>query len=263
MIALNRFTLASLASALGHEDDAEMFLKRAGNYRNTYDPVSGLMIARRKDGAFVTDVDPLVWQDFYAEGNAMQYLWYAPHDLEGLAELMGGREALLDRLRDLFTMSEQEPISIKPQNYYWHGNEPDLHAAFIFSALAEPAETALWSRWIADHRYADHAAGLPGNDDAGTLSAWYVLTATGLFPIAGTDTYLVGSPRFNRVTLHLAGGDLVIDAPAAGPDAIYVDQLHLDGAAIAAPRLRHAQLAGGGLLRFDMTQKPGDWGRSE
>ena len=261
--AYNDFALAGLASALGHEDDAEMFLKRAGNYRNTYDPVSGLMIARRKDGAFVTDVDPLVWQDFYAEGNAMQYLWYAPHDLAGLAELMGGREALLDRLRDLFTMSEQEPISIKPQNYYWHGNEPDLHAAFIFSALAEPAETALWSRWIADHRYADHAAGLPGNDDAGTLSAWYVLTATGLFPIAGTDTYLVGSPRFNRVTLHLAGGDLVIDAPEASPDAIYVDQLHLDGAAIAAPRLRHAQLASGGLLRFDMTQKPGDWGRSE
>lgn len=261
--AYNDFSLASLAAHLGKPDDAAMFNERASNYRNTYDPVSQLMIARRKDGSFVTDVDPLIWQDFYAEGNAMQYLWYAPHDLAGLAELMGGRDVLLGRLRDFFSMSEQEPITIKPQNYYWHGNEPDLHAAYIFSALAAPADSARWSRWIADHRYADHPGGLAGNDDAGTLSAWYVLAATGLFPIAGTDTYLVGSPRFNRMTLHLAGGDLIIDAPAASPDAIYVDALHLDGAAITTPQLQHDQLASGGLIQFDLTQEPGPWGASE
>jgi len=261
--AYDDFALAGLAAALGKPDDAAMFGARASNYRNTYDPVSGLMIARHKDGSFVADVDPLAWQDFYAEGNAMQYLWYAPHDLEGLADLMGGREVLLGRLRELFTLSEQEPPSIQPQSYYWHGNEPDLHAAFIFSALAEPAETARWSRWIADHRYADNPAGLAGNDDAGTLSAWYVLTATGLFPIAGSDTYLVGSPRFTRATLHLADGDLVIDAPAASADAIYVDALRLDGAPHDAPRLRHDQLADGGLLQFDMSEQPGPWGQAE
>lgn len=261
--AYNDFSLASLAAALGKPDDAAMFSKRAGNYRNTYDPVSGMMIARSQDGSFVADVDPLVWQDFYAEGNAMQYLWYAPHDIEGLAELMGGRAALLGRLRDLFDKSEMEPITIKPQNYYWHGNEPDLHASYIFSALGAPAESAKWSRWIADHRYADHAGGLPGNDDAGTLSAWYVLASTGLFPIAGTDTYLVGSPRFNRITLHLAGGDLVIDAPAASADAIYVDALRLDGAAIDTPKLQHGQLASGGLLQFDLSKQPGTWGQAD
>lgn len=261
--AYNDFALASLATALARPDDAAMFRQRAGNYRNTYDPVSGLMLARRKDGSFVADIDPLAWQDFYAEGNAMQYLWYAPHDLDGLAELMGGREALLERLRDLFTLSEQEPITLQPQNYYWHGNEPDLHAAFIFSALGEPAETALWSRWIADNRYADHAAGLPGNDDAGTLSAWYILAAAGLFPIAGTDTYLVGSPRFNRMTLHLTAGDLILDAPAAGPDTLYVDALRLGDTPIDRPRLQHDQLASGGLLQFDMSKKPGPWGQAQ
>jgi predicted alpha-1,2-mannosidase len=253
--------LADLAAALGELDDEAMFRARAGNYRNTYDPVTGLMIARRKDGSFVTDVDPLVWQDYYAEGNALQYLWYAPHDLEGLAELMGGRDVLLDRLRELFDASAAESITIQPQEYYWHGNEPDLHAAFIFSALGRPDESAKWSRWIGEKRYADHSAGLAGNDDAGTLSAWYVLASTGLYPIAGSDTYLVGSPRFTRMTLHLAGGDLVIDAPAASADAIYVDDLRLDGAAISTPRLRHAQLAGGGLLEFDLSEAPGPWGQ--
>ena len=259
--AYNDFALAGLAAALGEADDAAMFGARAGNYRNTYDPVSQLMVGRHQDGSFVADVDPLSWQDFYAEGDALQYVWYAPHDLEGLAALMGGREVLLTRLRDLFAASEQEVVDLMPQRYYWHGNEPDLHAAFIFSALGEPADAARWSRWISAERYDDTPAGLAGNDDAGTLSAWYVLAAAGLFPIAGTDTYLVGSPRFTRMTLHLAGGDLVIDAPAADADAIYVDDLRLDGAPVTSPRLRHADLASGGTLRFDMVEQPGAWGQ--
>jgi predicted alpha-1,2-mannosidase len=260
--AYNDFALASLATALGEPDDAAMFTARAGNYRNTYDPVSGLMVGRRKDGSFVADIDPLGWQDFYAEGNAMQYLWYAPHDLPGLAELMGGRDVMLDRLRDLFKNSEAEVIGIMPQQYYWHGNEPDLHAAFIFTALGEPAETARWSRWIGDKRYNDGPGGLAGNDDAGTLSAWYILAASGLYPLAGTDTYLVGSPRFTRMTLHLPGGDLVLDAPEASADAIYVDGATLNDAPITSPSLRHAELAGGGVLRFDMAQTPGTWGQA-
>ncbi|HEY0136860.1 MAG TPA: GH92 family glycosyl hydrolase [Nannocystis sp.] len=260
--AYDDFALASLATALGEPDDAAMFAARAGNYRNTYDPTSGLMVARRKDGSFVADIDPLGWQDFYAEGNAMQYLWYVPHDIVGLAELMGGRAVMLDRLRDLFEKSEAEVVGIMPQQYYWHGNEPDLHAAFIFSALGEPAEAARWSRWIGDRRYNDGPGGLAGNDDAGTLSAWYVLAASGLYPIAGTATYLVGSPRFTRMTLHLAGGDLVIDAPEASADAIYVDAATLDDTSITTPSLRHAELAAGGLLRFDMAQTPGPWGQA-
>lgn len=259
--AYNDFAMASLADALGEAADVAMFSARAGNYRNTYDPVSQLMVGRHKDGSFVTDVDPLSWQDFYAEGDALQYVWYAPHDLEGLAELMGGREILLARLRDLFAESEQELVDLMPQKYYWHGNEPDLHAAFIFSALGEPADAARWSRWISAERYDDTPAGLAGNDDAGTLSAWYVLAAAGLFPIAGTDDYLVGSPRFTRMTLHLAGGDVVIDAPETSEDAIYIADAELDGAPLTSPRVLHSDLADGASLRFSMSDSPSSWGQ--
>lgn len=259
--AYDDFALASLAADLGVAADVAMFSARAGNYRNTWDPKTAMMIGRHKDGSFVADLDPLGWQDFYAEGNAMQYLWYAPHDLAGLAELMGGRDVMLARLRDLFEKSEAEKVDLMPQKYYWHGNEPDIHAAFIFSALGEPAESARWSRWISRERYGDGPDGLAGNDDAGTLSAWYVFAALGLFPIAGTDEYLIGSPRFTRATLHLAGGDLVIDAPATSEKAIYVDAATLGGAPLTAAKLTHAQLAGGALLRFDMSDAPGPWGQ--
>jgi predicted alpha-1,2-mannosidase len=258
--AYNDFALASLAADLGEDADVAMFSARAGNYRNTYDPVSQLMIGRHKDGTFTTDVDPLDWQDFYAEGDAMQYLWYAPHDLEGLAELMGGREVLLTRLREFFAASEAEVIDLMPQRYYWHGNEPDLHAAFIFSALGQPADSARWSRWISAERYDDTPAGLAGNDDAGTLSAWYVLAAAGLFPIAGTDYYLVGSPRFTRMTMHLPGGDLVIDAPDTSSDAIYVADAQLDGTPLTTARVLHSDLADGASLQFTMSPDPTNWG---
>ncbi len=260
--AYNDHALATLAAALGETDDAAMFATRAGNYKNTWDPATGMMIGRHKDGTFAADVDPLTWQDFYAEGNALQYTWYAPHDLDGLAELMGGRDVTLERLTDLFESSESEPVGLMPQNYYWHGNEPDLHYAYIFSALDRPADSARWSRWILNKRYRDDAGGLPGNDDAGTMSAWLVFASAGLFPIAGTDTYLLGSPRFTRTTFHLPGGDLVLDAPAASDKNLYIDAATLDGQPLTRARLTHDQLASGAELRLDLTETPGPWGQA-
>lgn len=260
--AYNDHALAALATALGDPEDAAMFAARAGNWRNTYDPATGMMIGRRKDGTFVADVDPLTWQDFYAEGNAYQYTWFVPHDIDGLADLMGGRETTLARLGDLFEQSETEAVGLMPQQYYWHGNEPDIHYSFIFSALDQPEGSARWSRWISDRRYSDGPGGLPGNDDAGTMSAWYVFAAAGIFPIAGTDTYFIGSPRFTRTTFHLPGGDLVLDAPDTDNKNIYIDAATLDGQPITRARLTHDQLAAGAELRFEMTDTPGDWARA-
>jgi predicted alpha-1,2-mannosidase len=259
--AYNDHALAALAGVLGEAEDVAHFAARAGNWRNTYDPASGLMIARHADGEFVTDIDPLTWQDFYAEGNALQYTWYVPHDLEGLAELMGGRDVTLARLTDLFEKSAAEVVGLMPQNYYWQGNEPDIHYAYIFSALDQPADSARWSRWIADNRFGDDAAGLPGNDDGGTMSAWWVFAAAGIFPIAGTDLYLIGQPRFNRTVLHLPGGDLVLDAPATSKDNLYIDAATLDGEPLTRARLTHDQISAGAVLRFDMSDAPGPWGQ--
>lgn len=252
--AYNDFSLAALADVLGKPDDASMFRARAGNWKNVWDPDKQLLIGRYQDGSFPAQVDPLVWQDYYAEGNALQYTWYVPHDLEGLAAAMGGRAAALARLQQFFVDSEAEVLSLMPQQYYWQGNEPDIHAAFVFSALDDHASSARWSRWIVRNRFGDGPNGLPGNDDAGTMSAWLVFGALGLFPIAGTDVYLLGSPLFSEATLHLPGGDLRVVAPVSGDDALVPTAVTWEGAPLERPRVSHSQIAGGGTLRFDMSQ---------
>ncbi len=250
--AYDDFALAAIAARLGRDSDASMFAARAGNWENLWDPAQQLLVGRAQDGAFAPDVDPLSWQDFYAEGNALQYAWYVPHDLEGLAAVMGGREAALARLDGFFRDSEQEKVGLMPQEQYWHGNEPDIHAAFIFSALDDHAGSARWSRWIVRNRYDPTPHGLPGNDDAGTMSAWLVFASLGVFPIAGTDVYLLGSPLFSEAVLHLPAGDLRIVAPVTGDDRLVPGAVTWDGEPLARPRVLHDALAGGGELRIEM-----------
>lgn len=254
--AYNDFALARLAELLGEADDVALFDARSDAWKNLWDPASELLLGRHQDGSFPQDVDPLSWQDFYAEGDALQYLWYAPHDLDDLAEIMGGREPFLARLAQFFADSEQEVVGLMPQRYYWHGNEPDIHAPYIFSALDDHASSARWSRWVLRSRYDTTPGGLPGNDDAGTMSAWLVFASLGVFPLAGTDVYLLGSPIFSEALLHLPGGDLRVVAPETGDDALHPASVTLDGEALPRPRLTHAQIAPGGELRFDMTPAP-------
>ncbi|HEY8376055.1 MAG TPA: glycoside hydrolase domain-containing protein, partial [Nannocystis sp.] len=254
--AYNDHALAAIAAILGEADDASMFAARAKNWQNMWDPGSQLLIARREDGSFLQDVDPLSWQDFYAEGNALQYTWYAPHDLEGLADVMGGRESAISRLHQFFVDSEQEVVTWMPQQYYWQGNEPDIHAPFIFSALDDHAGSARWSRWVLRNRFDDTPAGLPGNDDGGTMSAWLAFSALGVFPIAGTDVYLLGSPIFSEAILHLPDGELRIVAPvtsdAVATAADVTASASWNGEPLARPRVTHAAIAQGGTLRIDL-----------
>ncbi len=250
------WALATLADALGETVDAARWRERAGSYRNTYDPARGFFVGRHADGRFVEELDEGAWQSFYAEGNAWQYLWYAPHDLAGLAELMGGRERLLERLRLFFDRSRAEERGLPPPLWYWHGNEPDLHAAFVFTELGAPAEGAITSRWIARTMYGDGPTGLPGNDDGGTLSAWLVFASMGLFPIAGRDDYLIGSPLLTRTELALGDGTFVIEAPEGSEQAPYVGRALLDGTALDGPRVPHEALRAGGRLVLEMREQP-------
>jgi len=251
--AYNDFAMAKLAEVLGEQADADMFAERAGYWKNVWDPEQQFLVARSESGAFMPVDDPLTWQDFYAEGNALQYAWYAPHDIDGLAEVMGGRDQALARLSQFFADSEQEVISLMPQQYYWQGNEPDIHAPFVFSALGDHAGSARWSRWVLRNRYGDHPGGLPGNDDGGTMSAWLAFAAWGIFPIAGTEDYLLGSPIFSETILHLAGGDLRIVAPVTSDDAVDGAAASWNGEPLAQPRLLHGDIAQGGTLRIDLS----------
>jgi predicted alpha-1,2-mannosidase len=249
-----------MARELGLTTEEAHFRDRAHSYRRTYDPSAGggagFFVSRRADGTFV-NVNPVTWDDSYAEGDAYQYLWLAPHDIDGLATTLGGQDMALTRLRDFFARSAAERHTLLPPVYYWQGNEPDIHVPYLFAAWGAPDEAAVWSRWALRTFYHEGPRGLPGNDDGGTMSAWLLFTELGFYPLAGSDQYLVGCPLFTRATLHLPGGDLVIDAPDAWDPWPYVTALTLDGAPVAdRGRLTHGDLVHGATLHFDVAPDP-------
>lgn len=139
-----------------------------------------------------------------------------------------------------------------PRKYYWHGNEPDLNAAYLFLQLGRPELTYEWARWIVDTMYSDQPDGVAGNDDGGTLGAWYVLSALGLYPVAGSDRWLVAAPLFPMAQVTVGGHELVIDTEGRGR---YVDHVELDGVRLDVLELTHAQLAGASSLRFFLRSK--------
>ncbi len=254
-------SIARMAHELGLASDEARFRMRAQSYQRTYDPTAGggagFFVGRHADGTFVS-INPLVWEDCYAEGDAHQYLWLAPHDTEGLATTLGGRAVALARLRELFDRSAHERHTPLPPVYYWQGNEPDIHAPYLFAAWGAPDEAEAWSRWALRAFYAEGPRGLPGNDDGGTMSAWLLFTELGFYPLAGSDQYLVGSPLFTRATLHLPGGDLVVDAPDAWDPRPYVTRLTLDGVEIPGrDYLTHDDLVHGATLHFEQSDQPG------
>ncbi|MCC7540168.1 MAG: GH92 family glycosyl hydrolase [Deltaproteobacteria bacterium] len=250
------FALARLADALGETEDAAHFRERAGYWRNLYDPDRGFLLGRHADGRFPAEVDLEAWEDFYAEGNAWQYTWYAPHDLEGLAEAMGGRDTMLERLDDLFARSARARRTALPDTYYWQGNEPDLHVAWMYSAFDDPERSARWARWIVETRYGDGPDGLPGNDDGGTMSAWYLFAMLGLYPIAAETYYLLAPPILPRAVLHLPGGDLVVSAPDAAAEPPYPLDVALDGESLPRPRVEHDSLIAGARIEWSLPGTP-------
>jgi predicted alpha-1,2-mannosidase len=240
--------VAHWARGLGRLDDAAMLAARSASYRNLWDPAQGFLVGRRRDGSFAELRSHTGWQDFYAEGGAWQYLWYAPHDLPGLAALLGGRDPFLARLEEFFARSMTARRTPLPDPYYWHGNEPDIHAPWIPSAFGELAASSRYVDWVRRTRYTDQPDGIPGNDDGGTLSAWLLFAALGAFPIAGTDTWLLAAPMVTEARLTLAGGAaLTVRSSRASLPAT----ARWDGAVLSQPMLDQATLGRGGTLAFE------------
>ena len=237
-------------------------MTRSESYRNVWDAETAFFRGRNADGSWV---EPLlstwVFDEQFIEGDAWQWRWFAPHDAPGLIDLFGSNDAFVRQLRRFFSRSTRRPDTLLPDPYYWHGNEPDIHAAYLFNDAGRPDLTQKWVRWIMKTRYGDGAAGLDGNDDYGTLSAWYVFSAMGLYPLAGSTRYWVGSPIFDSVTLHLATGDLRIVAHDAGPGRYYIQGARIDDAPLDAPFIDHGQIAEGATLEFWMGDQPSSWGR--
>ncbi|WP_236519459.1 GH92 family glycosyl hydrolase [Sandaracinus amylolyticus] len=248
--------VATLARAAGDDERAATYEARGRNYQNLWDPERELFIGRHEDGSWPDEVNERRWEDFYAEGNAWQYLWLAPHDVDGLAETMGGRDRMIERLAFFFEQSEAERRTIGPPAWYWHGNEPDLHAPYLFAALGDHARSARWAAWARRTFYGDTPEGLPGNDDGGTMSAWYLFASLGLYPMAGDDDFVLGTPLWTRAVVHLEGGDLVIEAPEASAHAVYARSMSWNGTTVEGTRIEHADIAAGGTLSFEMSASP-------
>ncbi|MBV8762229.1 MAG: GH92 family glycosyl hydrolase, partial [Deltaproteobacteria bacterium] len=224
------FALAHLAAAVGDSATHDALIARSHGWRMLYDPATGFLRGRAPDGSFAGGAfDPTQQMSDYAEANAWQSLWEtAIHDPDGMAMVLGGSDAAIAKLKDFFTRTKtdwesSDPAAANfPRPYYWAGNEPDINAAYLFAELGHPELTAQWVGWIVDTIYSDQPDGVPGNDDGGAMGAWYVLATLGFYPVAGSDQWIVGAPRFPKARIDVGGHELVIEAPDVSDDAMYV-----------------------------------------
>lgn len=226
------------------------------NWRNVWDPAAGFFHARSADGSFSWSDQEFAWLNDYTEGNAWHYLWYVPFDIAGMIDLQhdGDTAAFLKKYRSYWNDVYDEPDDVFPDDWYWHGNEPVLHVPWLGSLAGDRDATTQASRWVAEHRYDDTPLkGLDGNDDGGTLSAWYLFAALGVYPIAGTDIYALGSPIFERVEIDRGDGEpLVFRGPGRADRAPDVE---IGGVAWTAGTFTHAELLDAGGITF---RDPGD-----
>lgn len=245
--------LGELARALGEEADAQTFLARGKNWQNVFDDERRVFAGRYRDGRFEIDSPTAMSEDF-AEGTQWHYQFMVPHDIEGLADRMGRTHAIA-RGEQLFTRAACIPsIPNLPNAHYWASNEPVLFSGWMFSALGDRTRTARWTRWTTLAHYGDGPDGLPGNDDGGTMSAFYLFAALGFYPVAGTDRFVLGSPLFPRATLALTGGTFTVEAPDATKKTRFPREVTRNGAPIGT-LVRHGELAGS-TLRFAQSATP-------
>ncbi len=263
--------LASFAAALGHTADAQALNARAAGYRKLYDPATGLLWSKRMDGTFATShADPTAYADEFREANAWQSAWMVALDWDGLAATAGKPQRIAE-LEQLFenTLVDYQQIDWSSTlssgalpKYYWAGNEPDLDAPYLFAALGRPDLTEKWVAWLRASWFTPGADGIPGNDDGGTMSAWLLWSSLGIYPLAGSDRYVVGAPLFPEAQIAVSGGTFTIVADGVSDTNIYVQSVELNGAPLTAPVLHHADLVAGGKLSFVMGPSPSSWGMS-
>jgi predicted alpha-1,2-mannosidase len=253
--AYNDFCVAQVAKVLGKQDDYQKYLKRSANWTNLWDDGTKSIRPRKADGAWVEPFDHAKrfgsWGGAFYEGSPWQYSTYVPHDVQGLINRLGGDEDFVLWLDEFFD-----------KGHYTQGNEPDILAPYLYIHSGRPDRTADRVRQILATRYKSTPAGSPGDDDAGTMSAWYVWGAIGLYPNAGQDYYYIGSPIFTYIELSLGGkSHLVIDAPEASETNCYVQSAKLNGKTLSRAWIYHSEIIRGGLLEFVMGPNPSQWGK--
>ncbi len=265
--AYDDWCIAMLADKLGRVDDYEQFIKRAQYYKNIYDPESGFMRAKANETWF-SPFDPSEVNFNYTEANSWQYSFFVPQDVSGLMNLLGGPDKMVNRLDELFSVSSETTGRHQSDitgliGQYAHGNEPSHHMAYLYNYAGQPWKTQEVVKKIINELYTSMPDGLCGNEDCGQMSAWYVLSAMGFYPVTpGSNIYAIGSPVFEEVILNFENGnEFEIEAENLSIDNIYIQSATLNGEEYTKSFITHSTLMAGGELVLEMGDQPNkDWG---
>jgi predicted alpha-1,2-mannosidase len=265
--AYDDWCIAQAAQKLGRQDIYQEFSKRAGNWQNVYDASIGFMRPKMSDGTFRKEFDVLsTHNQGFIEGNAWNYSLYVPQDPAKLIQLMGGNKRFVPHLDSLFTMHLPDKFFAETEDItrdgiignYVHGNEPAHHAAYLYNWTDQPWKTQERVRMIMKRMYHPTPDGLGGNDDCGQMSAWYIFSALGFYPVApGSEEYAIGSPAVQSAMLRLENGKtFTIQTKNQSDKNVYVKQMTLNGKPLTRPFLKHSDIMQGGELVFTMSARP-------
>ena len=265
--AYDDWAIAQAAKKLGREDIYEEFMKRSENYKNVYDPSSGFMRPKLSDGSFKKEFDPLdTHGQGFIEGNAWNYSLYVPHDPKTMIEMMGGKAQFSTHLDSLFSMELPDRYFANTEDIsregiignYVHGNEPSHHVPYLYNWTDTPWKSNDKIRMILKTMYQTGADGLGGNDDFGQMSAWYIFSSLGFYPVApGSPDYALGSPSVKQARIHLGEGrTFEVVARNQSEKNVYVDRVELNGKVLQEPVISHEDLMDGGKLVFYMSPEP-------
>ena len=266
----NDWCLAEMAKNLGKENDYLIYQQRAQFYKNLFDPSTGFMRPKNTDRTWVEPFDPTEGSEHFVEGNSYQYSLFAPHDISGLIQLIGGDKKFEDWLDSLFTVKSGHDASVLDASgligQYAHGNEPSHHMAYLYNYVGAAPKTQKIVRQILNTMYDDKPDGLEGNEDCGQMSAWYILSSMGFYPVnPGDAKYVIGSPLFEKVTINLENGkQFIIEAKNVSDKNIYIQSATLNGKPYTKSWFSHNVITSGGHFIFEMGSTPNyDWGTSE
>ena len=265
--AFDDWCIAAMAKEMGKTDDYNYFLNRSQAFSNVFDTSTGFMRGKDSNGLFKKDFDPYnavnATSDFI-EGNSWQYTWFVPHNIEALINGMGGKKAFVNKLDTFFTVSshldEDTPMDVSGLiGQYAHGNEPSHHVAYLYNYGEAPWKTQEKVFQIMQSLYSNQPDGLCGNEDMGQMSAWYVFSACGFYPINPADgRYTIGNPQFEEITINLPNQKVfTIKAINHSPENIYIEKIFLNGKSYSKGYITHQQIQEGGLLEFYFSNKPG------
>ncbi len=266
------FCISELALEIGRpQEEIDLFSERAMNYKNVFDTGRGLMRGRNEDGTFQSPFNPYKWGDAFTEGNSWHYTWSVFQDIEGLVNLMGGKQNFVAKLDSIFevppvfdysyygsVIHEIREMQIANMGNYAHGNQPIQHMIYLYNYAGEPWKSQARAREVMTKLYNYSPDGYCGDEDNGQTSAWYVFSAMGFYPVCpGTDQYVFGSPLFNSLSVKMENGNtLVIEAADNNDNNIYIDEIKLNGNKHDLNFITHSQLQSGGKLNYLMSNTP-------